>query len=59
MSMRKLKRNIARNRMKAAGVHGFNRQRCDRCGNKHPSYFAEHWREFIGGKAKRKAVSRA
>lgn len=50
MSMRKLKRTIARNRMKAAGVHGFNRQSCGHCGNKHPSYFAEHWREFIGGK---------
>jgi hypothetical protein len=49
--MRKILRNIARANMRKAGIHRANKPRwtVDRNGipAKRPSYFAEHWREYV------------
>lgn len=42
--MRKLKRLIAHKRMKKEGLI-----RVNKSGPKVNSYFAEHWREYVGG----------
>ena len=41
--MRKIKRNIARANMKKKGLTRINKK----LGNKHSSYFAENWRNFV------------
>ena len=40
--MRKLRRKVARERMKKAGINQINKN-----DNRLGSYFAKHWREFI------------
>ncbi len=57
--MRKLLRGIARFRMQRAGIQRMNRKR----GQDRKSYFADHWREYIGDQgliaaAKRKIARR-
>lgn len=41
--MRKLKRAVAHNNMKKRGFTQVNKKH----GNKHSSFFAENWRDFI------------
>lgn len=41
--MRKLRRLVAHNKMKKAGLRHINKK----CGDKHSSFFAENWRDFI------------
>jgi hypothetical protein len=41
--MRKLKRMLARERMRKRGITHINKK----IGKKHSSYFADHWREYI------------
>ena len=50
--MRKILRNIARANMRKAGIHRANKPRWTINQNsgmpaKCPSYFAEHWREYV------------
>jgi len=48
--MRRIKRKIALARMKAEGIQHPIRRRTGLKGERLPSYFADHWREYIGGK---------
>ena len=41
--MRKLKRSVAHNNMKKRGLSHVNKK----LGNKHSSYFAENWRDYV------------
>lgn len=46
--MRKLKRMIARNRMKQMGISKINKHEVGKGGSVNgKSYFANHWRDFV------------
>lgn len=44
-AIRKLKRNVAKNRMKKKGLHNI----CRKEGNKHSSMFSSYWRDYVKG----------
>lgn len=53
--MRKLKRSIARSVMQAQGIERINKPRVGADGKmSDKSYFAEHWRDYVGAVAARK-----
>ena len=56
--MRKLKRAVARYRMKKAGITRMNKTRYDIKGNRYPSYFAENWRKVFEGKGAKKRMGK-
>lgn len=56
--MRRILRSIAHARMKKEGIRHPNKPRTDLKGRKQPSYFAEHWREYLVPKAQTKRKRR-
>ena len=58
--MRKYLRAIARQRMKAAGIERMNKPTLiiARIFRRGPSYFSQHWREYLGPDRKKTAKRR-
>ena len=51
MSMRKLKRSIARAKMQKEGIQHINKKQTDAKGRTLPSFFAMNWRSYFNGTA--------
>ena len=48
-AIRRLKRNVAKNRMKKKGLRKICKNEKDLLGNRHGSWFADNWRDYVKG----------